>query len=303
MRIKVHQSLEKYLAQGHSRCLTWRPAHSKYLTHRISIIRVHAKNCHIYSEGHQLPPRRLEPITNPVVAKKRKRTKKKDKPYTAAEEQTIPPDTATETQGTPTLLGESMLSRLRSRLDPLYNASPPPPPSEGSTLPPARLPPLEHLPHRGPPLPSVTADKRGNEHANIEESTSVLEGGHTDRSRKGSHRRTRQRKNDTQRASPQQPSDTQNEVNTSEQVAIQEEELKSTSRDALIAGTTGGSERKKRRRRDRERARRRSVGEDTPDTGEEVTAEAMGERVLDSNGDDEAPPPTSEGTYNNLCVL
>ena len=257
----------------------------------------------LYSEGHQLPPRRLEPITNPIVAKKRKRAKKKDKSPTTVEDQTVTAtDTATATQGSTTLLGESMLSRLRSRLDPLYNTSPapPPPPSESSSLPLMRLPPL-----RGPPLPTATED-RGSERANVREDTSVRDGDHTEgsTSQRGSRRRTKRRKKDTQEASqsPGQPSGSQD--GGEGVISEQQEELKSTSREALIAGATGGSERKKRRRRERERERSRrtsgrSAGEDTPDPGEEVTAEVTGEAGLDDDG---APPPDNEGIVKHVCV-
>ena len=195
-----------------------------------------------------------------------------------------------------------MLSRLRSRLDPLYNASPTPP-SESSSLPPMRLPPLEHPTH-GPPL-STAADDRGSERANVREDTSAQgdhNGGST--SQRGSRRRTRRRKNDTQEASqsPGQPSGTQDGTTASEGVENERQEgMKSTSREALIAGATGGSERKKRKRRERERSRRtsgHSVDADTPDAGhgEEVTAEVTGERDLDGD----APPPAYEGML--LCV-
>ena len=198
-----------------------------------------------------------------------------------------------------------MLSRLRSRLDPLYNASPPPPPSESSSLPPMRLPPLEHS-TRGPPLPT---EDRGSEQASVQGDTSVQEGDHTDgsTSQKGSRRRTRRRKNDTQEASqsPGQPSGTQDVATTGEDVmSSQQEELKSTSREALIAGATGGSERKKRRRRERERSRRtsgHSFNEDTPDAGGEITAEVMGGGGLDSNVDD-APPQSNEGIIKQVCM-
>ena len=238
------------------------------------------------------------------MAKKRKRAKKKGKPPATTEEQTVATtDTVTATQGSPTLLGESMLSRLRSRLDPLYNTSPLPPPSESSPLPPMRL---EHL-TRGPPLPT---EDRGSEQARtVQEDTSVREGDHTEgsTSQKGSHRRTRWRKNDTQEAfeSPGKPSDTQDGAAASEDVrSQQQEELKSTSREALVAGATGGNERKKRRRRERERSRRTSgcsIGENTPDTGEEITAEVTG-GSLDSNVDDGVPPPANRGITLDMII-
>ena len=242
-----------------------------------------------------------------MAAKKRKRAKKKDKPPATAEDQTIPTDTTTATQDTPTLLGESMLNRLRSRLDPLYNASPPPPPppsSESASLPTVRPPPLKH-PKRGPPLPSLSTEDRGSEQASVQEDASVREGDLTESgaSQKGSRRRTKQRKNDTQRASPGQSSDLQDGATASEDVGEQQEKLKSTSRDALIAG---GSERKKRRRRERERSRRTSgsgVGEDTPDTGEEGTGDVTGSRGLDSNIDDSAHHPASEGILYRLYMI
>ena len=197
-----------------------------------------------------------------------------------------------------------MLSRLRSRLDPLYNASPLPP-SESSSLPPMRLPPLEHPTH-GPSLSTATED-RGSERANVREDTSA-QGDHTEgsTSTRGSRKRTRRRKIDTQEASqsPGQPSGTQDGATASEGVENERQKgMKSTSREALIAGATGGSERKKRRRRERERSgrtSRRSVDEDTPDGGEEVTAEVTGERDLD----DGARPPPYEGIlYVCMCML
>lgn len=239
-----------------------------------------------------------------MVAKKRKRAKKKDKPPITSEDQTIPTDVTTTIQDTPaTLLGESMLNQLRSRLDPLYNASPPlPTSSESASLPPMRLPPLEHS-KRGPPVLSLSTEERGGEQASTDqEDTSVREGEPAEggTSQKGSCRKTKRRKSDTQRASPRQPSDIHDGATTSEDVSEQQEELKSTSREVLIAGATGGSERKKRRRREGERSRRtsgRTVGEDTPDAGEEVTTELTDSRGLDSNIDSGSPPPTNEGTW------
>jgi hypothetical protein len=91
-----------------------------------------------------------------------------------------------------------------------------------------------------------------------------------------------------------------------------QEELNSTSREALIAGTTGGSERKKRRRRERERERSRrtsgrSISENAPAAGDEITAEVTGEG-LDSTVDEGIPPPINEGNiiiehYEYACIL
>ena len=255
------------------------------------------------------------------MAKKRKRVKKKDKAFPTRpteEDQTLATTaTATATEGSPSLLGESMLSRLRTRLDPLYNtSSPPPPPTESSPLPPVRLPPLEY-PTSSPRLPTAT-EGRGSERAGVHEDTSVREVDTTEgsASQRGSHRRKRRRKNnnDTQEASqsPRQPSGSQEgAAAASEDVTSeQQKELKLTSREALIAGATDGSERKKRRRRERERERSRrtsgrSVGENAPDAGEEITAKVTGEG-LDSNFDDGVPPPTNEGIikhYVYVCMF
>ena len=223
------------------------------------------------------------------MTKKRKRTKKKDRPSTTTENQDGAPPT---TQGTPTLIGESMLSQLRSRLDPLYN---PPPQTSPLTALQARLPPLEHSTSREPPAASPGIEERGNEKVDSEEGSSVCK--HSGKPRKESRRRAKQRKDPTQISSnPHKSELVQDELttNAAERVGEQQEELRSTSKDVLIVGSRTSSERKKRKRRDKERPDRsgdHDVSVDTPDGTENVS----GEQNVDGSFGDSLPPPSSEG--------
>ena len=211
------------------------------------------------------------------------------------EEQSLPPST---TSHAPSLMGESMLSQLRSRLDPIYN---PPPPPQSSSLPPVRLPPLGH-PTSESPVPSPT-EERDNKQASVEDDKVVP--GHSGKSGRGSRRRTKQRRaDDAQLASPKQPDPedgVQNEL-TREQASTQHDELKSTSRDALITGTPGSSERKKhKKRRDKDKARRTPEHDAHGDTqgAVENASEVTGEQTLDAShgmDDDGLPLPSIEGT-------
>ena len=235
------------------------------------------------------------------MTKKRKRAKKKDQPSTTTEDQDVAPPT---TQGTPTLLGESMLSQLRSRLDPLYN-----PPSQTSPLGalPARLPPLEHSTSHEPTATSPSVGERGNEQVEVGEGSSVHK--QLGKPRKESRRRTKQRKDPTQMSSnPHESELVQDKLTTKavEQVGEQQEELRSTSKDALIAGSHIDSERKKRKRRVKERPGRvgdHDISVDTPDAAENVS----GEQNLDANFGDSLPLPSSEGmttcTWRNLLLF
>ena len=233
-------------------------------------------------EGHQLPPRRLEPITNQVVAKKRKRAKKKDRPTTATPDQTVPSEGAATTQGegTPTsLLGESVLSQLRARLDPIYN-----PPPQDSALPPLRLPPLGQTTD-GQPVPTSSVTERDDTGTTVERNPhqSSLVGSEEENPRKRSRRRVKQKQNEAELASNQHTDHSQAGA-TSEQVVDEENELKTTSKDELLAGS---ERRKRRKRRQRERTGKvveASVdGEDVPDTGDRDVSVAAGEQVVDSN--------------------
>ena len=236
-------------------------------------------------EGHQLPPRRLEPITNQVVAKKRKRAKKKDRPTTGTPDQTVPSEGATTTQGeeTPTsLLGESVLSQLRARLDPIYN-----PPPQDSALPPLRLPPLGQTTD-GQPVPSSSVAGRDDTGTAVERDPhqSSLVGSEEENPRKRSRRRVKQKRNEAELASNQQADHSQAGATSELQVVDEEDELKTTSKDELLAGS---ERRKRRKRRQRERTgevvEASIVGEDVPDTGDRDVSLAAGEQVVDSNVD------------------
>ena len=223
------------------------------------------------------------------MTKKRKRTKKKDRPSSTTEDQDVAPPT---TQDTPSLIGESMLSQLRSRLDPLYN--PPPQISPLSAIP-ARLPPLEQSTSLDPPAASPSIEEGGNEQVGAEEGSSVRK--HLGKSRKESRRRPKQRKDPTQMSSNPRKSELVPDkltANAVERVGEQQEELRSTSKDSLIAGSRTDNERKKRKRRDKERPdkiRDHDVSVDIPDGPENV----LGEQNVDSSYGDSLPSPSSEG--------
>ena len=230
----------------------------------------------------QLPPRRLEPISNPTVAKKRKHTRKKDRPSTTTEDENTAP---TSSEGA-SVLDEQTLIQLRSRLDPIYN-----PPPQGSSVPPVRLPPLGHPESEAPSISSPTVEDRGSEEA----SRSVS------KSRKGPRRRTRQNR-DRERATPERPGLNEEELTPQEHDGEQHVDLKSTSNDALIVvEPPPSSERKKRRREGSKEKSRRRVAEldESRDEREASVEESQLRRdgVVDSSVDGGLPPPQSEGMY------
>ena len=119
------------------------------------------------------------------------------------------------------------------------------------------------------------------------------------KSRKGPRRRTRQKRESD---IPEQPGLNDEDENTpQEQVAEQQSDLKSTSKDALIVKNPPASETKKRRRGDgkgksRRRAAEHEVSREDTEADVEVS-QARIDGVLDPTVDGGLPPPQSEGTY------
>ena len=193
----------------------------------------------------------------------------------------------TASLGTPALLGESMLSQLRSRLDPIYN-----PPPSSSSLPPARLPPLESSTSEQPHISSLSVEER---EAGIEDNGSERASEHSVESQKGARRRT---KLNRERTSQDQSPPVHEEV-TREQVSEQPEEgeLKSISRESLIDNNLTGSDRKKRKRKTRSKRKVDEHDESGDIAGGErmEMSEVTRDRLVDSTVHDDLHPPHDEG--------
>ena len=235
-----------------------------------------------------------------MVTKKRRRARKKDKLSTPTSDQAVHAEEVPATfQGKDTpssLLGESMLSQLRSRLDPIYN-----PPPQASTLPPPRLPPLGQSTDEQPVPSTGTAEGQDEQSATAVEHNQLSQGSSVRTSQKRPRRRKREKMDEAQVGLDQHTDVNQGEV-TAEQTG---DELRTTSRDALISGNPLESERRKRKRRQRERTGRvleASGGGSVPNPVDgNVSVE--GEQAVDSSVDGVVPQtqPT-EGNSNVYCV-